>query len=170
MATVDSDGVEEGETLEALEATMTRHLLGNFLDHIYPHRSTDHSGALDELLAHSEVRTLKKWDTVFRQGEQVDAIYILQKGALAEHGRDVMTMQDIDELDSDNESKCVLHGRAGEVFGTACLYSDCGFQARTTLATTSDSTLLFMSGATLRLHVAMAVRSVSGGGASQTRA
>jgi CRP-like cAMP-binding protein len=161
---------EKGETLETLELAMTRHLLLNFLERIDVPANCRTSGGVDELLAHSEILSLEKWDTVFQHGEQVDAIYILQRGALAEHGGDVMTIEDADEILEDvdvgqggRQSECVLHVTPGVVFGSACLHSKSGFKATTTLATTSDSTLLFVPGATLRLHFAMAVRQSSPG-------
>lgn len=136
------------ETLQAIRDSMFKHLLALFFIKVNREDIAHNPQLLDQCRQHAIEQDWCRWDTIFSKGSVVDMVYILETGALAENVRDLSALTDASELDLGTE-RTVEHYIPGTSFGSECLTTQEPV-SKSTLAATSDCTMLCVPGDILR--------------------
>lgn len=103
---------------------------------------------IEMIEGHAKEVSFKKWDLVFRQGDKLDAIFILEEGSLIEYAGDMTSLEDA-APGSGDAPNTEDRNLPGTHFGAKCL-QDSFAAMPTTLAASTDSTMLRIPGFVLR--------------------
>mmetsp|Transcript_42196 Transcript_42196/g.78965 ORF Transcript_42196/g.78965 Transcript_42196/m.78965 type:complete len:675 (-) Transcript_42196:40-2064(-) len=136
------------ETLKAIRDSMFKHLLTLFFVKVNRNDIANNPKLLDICRQHASEKAFDRWDTIFSKGAVVDMVYILETGALAENVRDLTTLTDANEVNQETE-RTAEHYIPGTFFGSECMTTREPV-SKSTLAATSDCTMLCVPGDILR--------------------
>lgn len=136
------------ETLNSIRHAMWLHLLKTFFLKMGMDDVANNNSALVVVCEQSKEIAFKKWDPVFTKGIPYDTVYILETGALSEHESDIETLRDEHELGQ--RAGCIQHSIPGTSFGALCLQGKERNVPTSTLAASSDCTMLSIPGDVFR--------------------
>lgn len=138
----------ESETKRLIRYSMWLHLLKQVFLEVGMEQVASNPQALARVCEQSTEVVFKTWDPVFTKGEQFDTIYILETGALSEHEHDIETLRDAHELGP--SGGCTQHTTPGTCFGTECLHGKEKNVPSSTLAASTETSMLAIPGDILR--------------------
>lgn len=132
---------ENGEEYGMIWEAMTRAVRIHLIMQVHQLLKVSSEKELISLLESAKARRYEQWETIFRKGERLDCISMLEGGSCIEYDGPAESL--IDKQFSSVE--CVEHSRPGETFGTRAIIGRKEATAPFTLVAISECLILHIS-------------------------
>lgn len=130
-----------GSDADEIEAVMTRSVRTFLIQRVHPLLRQSTHDELGRVLDAAIARDYSHWEVIFKKGDTLNQIYVLEKGVCIEYNGDAGTLAE-DQMDS---ADVVEHSRPGETFTTECVISQPAYVAPCTLVAIAKCSFMNIS-------------------------